>query len=268
MDELTVATTHPQAVEAHLPDDVTIRHWLAFYAAFVLAVGVPLAIFISQAPWSWSAWVSNPQETFADTGWQIKVLGFALFLSLCCTFLPLPTGWLVAAVATREAAVTGELWTTVLVVATAGAAGSTIANLNDYHLFTWMLRHRHVARVRETRAHRAALRWFATCPFWLLVVFNVIPIPVDVVRMLATTYRYPRRRFAGANFVGRFVRYGAIAFLTYRWNLGPAAVVTLLRLAAVLRAARLLPALFRRLLGRGSGGAAVDAGAVRSARQE
>ena len=137
-------------------------------------------------------------------------------------------------------------------VAIVGAIGSTIANLNDYHLFTWMLRHRHVAKVRDTRAHRAGVRWFAACPFWLLVVFNIVPIPVDMVRMLATTYRYPRRQFAAANFLGRFVRYGVIALVTYRWNLGWVAVVALLAMAVMLGAVRVVPAALRKLFPKSS----------------
>jgi membrane protein YqaA with SNARE-associated domain len=110
-----------------------------------------------------------------------------------------------------------------------------------------MLRSRRIARVRSSRIYHAAAEWFAKAPFFILVLFNVMPIPLDVVRMLATTYQYPRIRFAGANFVGRFLRYGVIAFVTYWWNLGWIAVVSLLALAIAMGVARLLRPLAYRL---------------------
>ncbi|MFW6133056.1 MAG: VTT domain-containing protein, partial [Planctomycetota bacterium] len=209
-------------------DGISIRRWFAFYSLLVLAAGVPLALRIGEQGWSWDAWIDRTTATFAATDAGVKLLGFALYLSVCCTFLPLPTGWIVAGVATRQAAVTGELWTTVLVVAVVGGLASTVANLNDYHLMTWILRSRRVARVRDTRAYRVAARWFARAPFSILVVFNVLPIPVDVIRMLAATSRYPRAPFAAANFIGRSLRYGVIAFVTFWWNLGGIAVLALL----------------------------------------
>lgn len=243
---MTGSAEHPQG-EVVGPDDVSVRRWFALYGLFLLAAGAALAILLARQPWAWSDWLERPMELIDSTDAAPKLLIFVIYVSLCCTFLPLPTGWIVAAVATREAGLSGSAWVTVPVVAAVGAFGTTIANLNDYHLFTWMLRHHRVRQVRRTRVYRAAARWFATSPFLILVVFNIIPIPVDVIRMLATTYRYGRLPFAGANFIGRFVRYGVIAFVTYWLNLGKWAVLVLLALAVVLGAARVGPAVARRI---------------------
>ena len=237
------------------PDGICVRRWFGFYVLLMSVASVLLTMLIVREDWSWSQWKAIPVEVFRATGPAIKLLGFAMYLSLCCTFLPLPTGWLVAAVASREAAVAAgvsadPLWValaTAAMVGSAGSAGSTVANLNDYHLFTWMLRNHHIARVRQTRLYDASARWFARSPFLIVAVFNFVPIPVDVIRMLAATYRYGRVPFAGANFIGRFVRYGVIAFVTYWWDLGWIAVVALLALAVVLGAIRVLPAAARRL---------------------
>ncbi|HUS47464.1 MAG TPA: hypothetical protein VM098_05065 [Phycisphaerae bacterium] len=244
------STTTDAALVGSLGDTISIRRWFAAYAVMVVAAAVPMATLIARQGWSWDGWVHQTARTFAATSPAVKLLGFGLYLSICCTFCPLPTGWIVAGVATREAAVTGELWTTVLAVAAVGAAASTIANLNDYHLFTWMLRSRRIAKVRTSRIYRVAARWFSRAPFTILVVFNVIPIPVDVIRMLATTCRYPRVPFAAANFIGRFLRYGVIAFVTFWWNLGEIAVFILLALAVVLGAGRALLPAARKLLAR------------------
>jgi len=250
MERSSTAITEDGDGRHALPDTISIKRWFAAYAAMYVGAAVPLAVLIAGQGWTWDDWLHRTAATFAATSPAVKLVGFGLYLSMCCTFCPLPTGWIVAGVATREAAVTGELWTTVLAVGAVGALGSTIANLNDYHLFTWLLRSKRIAKVRGSRVYRASAEWFGRAPFFILVVFNVIPIPVDVIRMLATTYRYPRLRFAAANFVGRFIRYGIIAFVTFWWNLGWIAVVALLGLAVVLGAGRVLPALARKLFAR------------------
>jgi membrane protein YqaA with SNARE-associated domain len=221
-------------------DGISLRRWFAAFAAWLLAAGAVLAVLIARSGWSWSVWWHEPAVTFAHTGTLLKLVGFTLYLSLCCTFLPLPTGWIVAAVATREAAIAGSLGATVAVVALAGAFGSTLANLNDYHIFTALLRLHRVAAVRHTRTYRVAARWFSRRPFSMVLVFSIIPIPVDVIRMLAATSRYGRPAFAAANFIGRFLRYAVIAFVTYYWNLGWIAPAVLLALAAVLGGGRVL----------------------------
>jgi len=264
------------AANPHLPDDISVRRWFSLYAGFAVAVGVPLAVLIARAGWRWADWLNEPARTFAATSVVVKLLGLALYASLCTTFLPLPTGWIIAGVATREAAVAAGASQSTLVVAllttamvaTVGAAGSTVANLNDYHLFTWLLRHHRISAVRRTRAYQASARWFARSPFFWLLVFNIIPIPIDVVRMLATTYRYPRAPFAAANFCGRLARYAVIAFATYWWDLGWIAPAALLALAVVLGAGRIGTKLAGRFLRRGANRSARDVSGTTEALKE
>ena len=72
--------------------------------------------------------------------------------------------------------------------------------------------------------------------------------------MLATTYRYPRDRFAIANFIGRFIRYAVIAYVTYRLGKqGWVAPAALLALAAVLVAAKIISSGLRKSRARQSG---------------
>lgn len=261
-------TTESLTADVAAPDEISVGRWFLVYGTLLLAAAVPLWLLAMRQDWATESWWGGGlgwrerMDAFADVfrtvSPALKLLAFAVYLSLCCTFLPLPTGWIVAAVATREAAVAASLSddpvvvaaVTTVVVAAAGAVGSTIANLNDYHLFTWILRHRGVAKVRNTRTYRAAARWFARAPGLILVIFNVVPIPVDVVRMLAATSRYPRLPFAVANFIGRFLRYAVIAFVTYWWDLGWVAVVALLGLAVILAAGKGLRPLARKLFAR------------------
>jgi len=246
----------PGILAPHLPDDITVKHWFAFYAVFFLGAAIPLCVLLFRQDWQWSDWTQDTVATFSATSPTIKLLIMVLYVSLACTFIPLPTGWLVAGVATREAAIAAGMsgsatvvaLLTALMVGLLGAIGSTIANLNDYHLFTWMLRHHRIAAVRHTKAYQSAAKWFSRQPFFLIVVFNIVPIPIDAVRVLATTYRYPRAPFALANFIGRFIRFALIGFVTFWWDLGAAAPIALLALAVVLGTIRLGPKLARKIL--------------------
>jgi len=227
-------------------DGVSVRRWFAIYGLYLLAVGLPLAVLISRQGWTWQQWRANPSELLASTGPAIKLLAFAIYISLCCTFLPLPANWIVAAVAMKQVAVGPDVWTTTLAVGAVGAMASMMANLNDYHLFTLILRSRRIGGVRNTKLYSVSAKWFARSPFFLVTLFNILPIPVDVVRMLATTYRYGRLQFAAANFIGRFIRYGVIAYVTYSLgNKGHWAVLGLLGVAVVLAAFKALPAAMR-----------------------
>ena len=229
-------------------DNISVSRWFAFYALGLAATCVPLGLMISHEGWTWQQWRADPFAVLASTPIAVKLLTFGVYISLCCTFLPLPTSGVVSAVAMKTVAVGPDVWTTTLAVAALGAAASTVANLNDYHLFTLALRSRRIAKLRQTRLYHTAARWFARSPFYLVTLFNVLPIPVDVVGMLATTYRYPRVPFAAENFVGRFIRYGVIAFVTYKLgDKGGWVALGLLGVAAVLGAIKVLPAAVRSL---------------------
>ena len=80
----------------HIADDVSVRYWFALYAVFFASLGVPLGMIVAGQGWNWSDWTGDLSRTFAATPTAVKLLGFTLYISLCCTFLPLPTGWIVA----------------------------------------------------------------------------------------------------------------------------------------------------------------------------
>jgi membrane protein YqaA with SNARE-associated domain len=229
-------------------DTVSVARWLAFYVPFVVVAGGLAVAMLAQQDQPWAEWKSRPVELLRQTPTALKMLVLLAYLSLCCTFVPLPTGWIAAAFAAREAGTASDAVTAALLVGSVGAVASMIANLHDYHLMTWLLRRRGVARVRNTRLYNASARWFSRSPFAILVVFNIVLIPVDVIRMLATTYRYGRMRFAASNFIGRFIRYGVIAYVTYECNLGKWAAIGLLGLAVALGMAKAAHSGVRKLM--------------------
>jgi membrane protein YqaA with SNARE-associated domain len=244
-------------------DDMILWPWFASYGIILAALVTGLVMTVSPENWqagvdwhagqSWGDRAEMFKNAFGNMTPEAKMLGFALYLCLCSAVMPLPTSWIISVVAIPELAIGGSMLTTVLLVTAIGSVSSVIANCNDYHIFTWMLRHHHLAKLRHTRLYNASAGWFAKQPFFILVLFNVLPIPIDVVRILAITYRYPRLPFALANFIGRAIRYSLIAALTYKLgnDKGWVAVVVLLGIAMVLSGERLLRMLFKRLFRRG-----------------
>jgi len=257
-------TNTPQNLDAlELPqaDPVGVARWFGFCAVLLTVCIVGLVVVARQmnvdaADWhervcEWQAgvaawkqqWHSPAAVTqlwagflrvFEVTPAEFKLLFLLTYLVCCTTVTPLPTGPVVAAMAVQEVAVGGGLWSTTLLVAVVGAAGSTVANLSDYAIFTLLLRRPRIARIRETKTFGVASRWFAKSPFFILTLFTLLPIPVDVVRLLAITCRYSRVHFAAASFLGRFIRYGVFAFVTYAFDLGGFAPLALLALGALL----------------------------------
>lgn len=232
--------------------EVSVRRWFLAYGLFVLAATAVIVLLIQQDPHASDRWANSMhgwhwqghsgvkdlgeriKAALAQTPTEVKLLVLLVFLSLCTTYWPMPTGWIVTMMAMRDGGVGDSALTAALLVGLVGGVGSTLANLNDYHFFTWVLRNRRVAKIRNTRLYAWTSRWFARSPFFILWVFTLLPLPVDVVRLLAITCRYDRLRFAAASFLGRFVRYGVFAFVTFHFDLGWVAPIALLALAAVL----------------------------------
>ncbi|MBN1844190.1 MAG: hypothetical protein JW810_00795 [Sedimentisphaerales bacterium] len=200
-------------------DGLNLRRWFDFYLA---AIGL-----MSMAALAGFYAYENSGSLPGRQVWLLGLYGF--YLSLCCTFFPAPVAWIILLMASPLAGLfdaqswigrwgldaTGALrlgdGLTVVTVALVGAAATTLANLNEYHVITLLLRYGRVHRVRRTRLYRTASRWFALSPFGLILLFSFLPVPVDVVRWLAISNRYGRVPYAAANFLGRFGRYGLMA---------------------------------------------------------
>lgn len=244
-------------------DDMILWPWFFAYGIILVFLITGLLISASAENWrsafAWESGQSWPDRgemfilAFRNMSSTAKLFGFALYLSICSAVLPLPTSWIISAVAIPTYAIGNSLISTVLLVTFIGAFASVVANTNDYHIFTWMLRHHHLAKLRHTRIYNVSAGWFGRRPFFILVLFNVLPIPIDVVRILAITYRYPRVPFMAANFIGRAIRYALIGWITYELgdDKGWIAVVVLLGIAMFLSGERLLRMLFRKLFKRG-----------------
>jgi len=137
------------------------------------------------------------------------------YMSLACTFWPWPTTWLV-----MFAAVPDGLGLDPVAIAGVCTLGTCIANLHDYYLVTFLYRYRPVRKIRRTRLYQRAATWFDRAPFATLTAASFLPIPIDVVRLLAISQGYPRWRFVAASALGRGPRYLLLAVLAERFSLG------------------------------------------------
>ena len=221
----------------HCNDDgLSLRTWFAFFLSFLggLAALVLVSLYAGQQSGSSENWQK----------WWL--LGLYLFyMSLCCSFFPAPTAWIVLLMASPMVALVQGGWgadvLTVVIVAAVGALGTTLANLNEYHIFTFLLRFGRAGKIRQARIYRIATRYFEVSPLVLMTAVSFLPIPVDVVRWLAITHRYRRDHFAAASFVGRFLRYAILAGAATCLQIGVMGIIIIQAALVVLVTLRYVP---------------------------
>lgn len=183
-------------------DKVNLRLWFVCFCTYLTVV---TAITLAG-----SHVYTDSGSTWGQLAWWLGL--YVFYFSLACTFLPLPTSWFVLYLASPLGPIAIEPILRVVLVAAIGAFGTAVANTSEYHLICYLLRFGRTSRVTETRIYKWAERIFKTSPFMLQTVFNVLPLPADPVRWLAIIYGYPVGKFFLAQWAGRFIRYGLMAF--------------------------------------------------------
>jgi len=190
-------------------DGYNLRRWFVFFIVYMAALAAVALISL--------AGVGTEASQFPKHTWLLAL--YLFYMSLCCTFFPAPTAWLVLLMASPMIGLdyfsTANAYlntiATIMVVAAVGALGTAVANLNEYYVFTFALRFGRAHKLRHTRLYKSAAHWFEVSPFVLMTAVSFLPIPVDVIRWLAITHRYRRDYFFAASFIGRFLRYALLA---------------------------------------------------------
>ncbi len=154
----------------------------------------------------------------ARGAWLLVLMCF--YLSLCNTFVPLPSAWIVLLAASPAYSCLPNVWANVVLVATVSGLATVVANLTEYHLLGYFLGLGLGRRIRGTRVYGWALRWFDWAPFKLLTLVAFVPVPVDAIRWMAILRGYSRWRFGLAYFVGRVPRYFLLAGCSVVFSLG------------------------------------------------
>jgi membrane protein YqaA with SNARE-associated domain len=178
---------------------ISAKRWIASFAVFLVTA---CALYM----------LSREVESLARFEVLLILL---LYTSVACTFLPLPTAWIILWAARETDPISASL---------IGVAGTCIANLHDYYIVNFLFGLDRIGRVKDTRFYRGAMRWFSRAPFLTLTVASFVPIPIDVVRILAVSTGYSRLRYTLATFSGRFPRYLLLAWLGYELKLSNRAI--------------------------------------------
>lgn len=180
-----------------------VRAWFAGFLAWMTGLAL-VAVWCFQR--------GEAGDPLALRTWILALMCF--YLSLCNTFVPLPTAWIVMLAVVPEYALVRNEALRVLVVTLLATTGTVMANLNEYHLLAYLYQRGLARRMQRTRVYAWAARWFDRAPFQILTLIAFVPIPVDAVRWLAVLRGYSRVRYAQAYFVGRGVRYLLFAWLS------------------------------------------------------
>ncbi len=100
-----------------------------------------------------------------------------------------------------------------LLVAAAGTAGSAIASVIIYYLLTGLAKRERVRRIKDNRLIRSLQALTRRSPFLSLLLFNLLPLPIEPARFSAILNRYSMARYVTAISLGRFARYFLLATL-------------------------------------------------------
>jgi membrane protein YqaA with SNARE-associated domain len=183
-------------------DRLNMRAWFALFCSFLAAIAL-----LSQ--WGFQHYSLNCAD-WARTLWLLGL--YIFYFAIACTYVPLPTAWFVLFLAspTDGLIILPAGWR-ILAVAGLGAFGSAVSHLNEYHVIAYLLRLGKIGKLRQTKAYLWAHRHFQVWPFMIQVIFNIVPIPADPSRWLASMAGFPIPKFFLAQWLGRFIRYGILA---------------------------------------------------------
>ena len=126
------------------------------------------------------------------------------YMTVACTFLPLPTPQIAMDYGARFGP---------LLAAIVGGIGSSISVTIDYALVTVIFRYEKVARIKTTRTYLYVERIFGKAAFICLIIGSLTPIPFEPIKLLACVTRYNRFKYLLAVFIGRTSRYFLLGML-------------------------------------------------------
>lgn len=144
--------------------------------------------------------------SFVLEGVWAKVIYYMGYMSVCSTFIPLPTSPVVM--------VMGRFFSP-LIVSLVGAFGTATANLLDYAILSTVAKTRLAERTKGTYLYQFWMKLYRKVPFLALTLTNFLPIPVDFIRFISIFERYNRVWYFLASYTGRFLRYLLLAWLGF-----------------------------------------------------
>ena len=129
---------------------------------------------------------------------------FFSYMTVACTFLPLPTPQIVMDYGARFGPA---------LAAIVAGIGSGISVTIDYALVTTLFRYEKISRIENTRTYIYVERLFNKAAFISLIIGSFTPIPFEPVKLLACASRYNRSKYLLSIFIGRTSRYYLLGVL-------------------------------------------------------
>ena len=121
------------------------------------------------------------------------------YMTIACTFLPLPTPQIVMDYCTR--------FSPIILIPVIGGIGSTISVAIDYALVAVIFRYEKFAGIKMTRTYLYVERIFNKAAFVCLLIGTLIPTAFEPIKLLACVARYNMVKYLLATFTGRTSRY-------------------------------------------------------------
>lgn len=200
--EVELVPPEPAVATPAIPDIASGKIYIFLIAFYALALVFRVFFLHGPSLLALLKHLAKPGIVVPDS--PSILFDYFLYMSVACQFFPIPTLPPIAFVAKVFHPI---------VVTLVGALGTCIANLNDYAILGWLFRHKRVKKVREVQAYRKLLTFFDRYAFLTLSAAAFLPIPIDVIRMLAISRAYSFWKYILATFVGRFPRYLILAYL-------------------------------------------------------
>lgn len=133
-----------------------------------------------------------------------ELVSYFLVMSVSCNLVPLPTFPIVLYVSHDYA-----IWMLVFF----GSIGASISALIEYYVIDFLMRFDRIAKLKQNGKYQKYAGYFDRFSFRSLMLASLIPLPLDVIRILAITRRYSMWRYLLATFIGRIPRIFIFAFL-------------------------------------------------------
>lgn len=132
------------------------------------------------------------------------LVSYFLIMSVSCNLVPIPTFPIVLYVSHDYA-----IWMLVFF----GAVGASISAFIEYHIIDFLMRFDRIAKLKQNGKYQKYAGYFDRFSFRSIMLASLIPLPLDVIRILAITRRYSKWRYLLATFLGRIPRIFIFAFL-------------------------------------------------------
>jgi len=167
-----------------------------------------------------------------------ELMSYFLVMSVSCNLVPIPTYPFILYVSHDYA-----VWLIVLV----GTIGSTISAIIEYYFIDFLMRFDRFARLKETEGYHKYIKYFDRFSFRSIMLASVLPLPLDVIRIMAIMRRYAKWKYLTATFIGRIPRIFIFALLGSQLAYTKTIAIALLVITLLIEVVRRLVKLIHRV---------------------